>query len=376
MHAAHTVLIIDDEPITRAGLEALLAGQGYRLEFADNGRTGLAKAIELLPDVILLDIMMPDMDGYEVCARLRDDPRLRATPVVILTALSDKDSLVRGLDAGADEFLTKPVTGLELRARVRSMLRIKQQHDELEQLLQLREQFVNMVVHDMRSPLQVIMSYGDLLLSEAELSVEHREWVEAINANANRLSKLLTEMLITAKMEKGQFVLHRSTVDLVRLVRDAWQQHRVIAQERRIALTLELPEQAVPAELDANLFTRVLDNLLSNALKFSPPGSAVVLRVRPVAADGCLRIQVLDQGPGIPAAHLDSIFNQFEIVALRRKGFTQIGLGLPFCKLVVEAHGGRLQVEPNQPTGSIFTIELSQSVKHPALAGGMTAKPE
>jgi signal transduction histidine kinase len=376
MHTAHTVLIIDDEPIARAGLEALLARQGYRLEFADNGRAGLAKAIELLPDVVLLDIMMPDMDGYEVCAQLRADPRLRATPIVILTALSDKESLVRGLDAGADEFLTKPVTGLELRARVRSMLRIKQQHDELERLLQLREQFVNMLVHDMRSPLQVIMSYGDLLLSEAELSVEHREWVEAINANANRLSKLLTEMLITAKMAKGQFVLHRSVVDLGRLARDAWQQHRVIAQERRIELRLELPDQPVSAELDVNLFIRVLDNLLSNALKFSPPGSAVVLRVPPVAADGRLRIQVLDQGPGIPAAHLDSIFNQFEIVALRRKGFTQIGLGLPFCKLVVEAHGGRLQVEPHQPTGSIFTIELGEWGKSAATAGGMAAKPE
>lgn len=115
MQATSTVLIIDDEPIARAGLEALLAGEGYRLEFATNGQEGLAMASELVPDVILLDIMMPDMDGYEVCRRLRDTPRLRSIPIIIISALSDKESLVRGLDAGGDEFLSKPVTGLELR---------------------------------------------------------------------------------------------------------------------------------------------------------------------------------------------------------------------------------------------------------------------
>src|SRR5512144_383903 len=161
-----TVLIIDDEHIARAGLEALLAGEGYRLEFATNGQEGLAMAAELVPDVILLDIMMPDMDGYEVCRRLRDTPKLRAIPIIIISALSDKESLVRGLDAGGDEFLSKPVTGLELRARVRSMLRIRRQHKELQYLLQMREQLANMVVHDMRTPLQVIMSYADLLLTE------------------------------------------------------------------------------------------------------------------------------------------------------------------------------------------------------------------
>jgi two-component system sensor histidine kinase/response regulator len=304
--------------------------------------------------------MMPDMDGYEVCAHLKANPQLRAIPIIILTALNDKESLVRGLDAGADEFLSKPVTGLELRARVRSMLRIKKQHDELERLLQLREQLVKMVVHDMRTPLQVIMSYGDLLLSEVELEAEPREWVEIINANTDRLGKLLTEMLIIAKIEKGQFVLHRSTVELGQLVRDSWQQHQVIAGKRTIRLLLDLPEQALYLTLDANLFIRVLDNLLANALKFSPPGSEVILRViQPASPDDRVRVQVIDQGPGIPVEYLERIFNQFEIVALRQKGLPQIGLGLPFCKLVVEAHGGLLRVEPNKPMGSVFTVELA-----------------
>ncbi len=361
MQEPSTVLIIDDEPIAREGLEALLASEGYRLEFATNGLEGLTKVAEQLPDVILLDIMMPDMDGYEVCLRLKANPQARHVPIIILTALSDKESLVRGLDAGADEFLSKPVTGLELRARVRSMLRIKKQHDELDRLLHMREQLVNMVVHDMRTPLQVIMSYGDLLLSEAALEAEQREWVELLNANADRLSKLLTEMLITAKMEKGQFVLHRAAVELTRLVREVWHYHRVIAGDRNIRLLLDLPEQSSPQVLlDANLFIRVLDNLLSNALKFSPPGSEVMLRViQPASPDDRVRVQVIDQGPGIPVEDLDRIFNQFEVVALRQKGLPQLGLGLPFCKLVVEAHGGLLRVEPNKPVGSIFTVELA-----------------
>ena len=360
MQATSTVLIIDDEPIARAGLEALLAGEGYRLEFATNGMEGLAMAAGLVPDVILLDIMMPDMDGYEVCKQLRNTPKLRSIPIIIVSALSDKESLVRGLDAGADEFLSKPVMGLELRARVRSMLRIRKQHKELQRLLQWREQFVNMLVHDMRTPLQVIMSYADLLLSEAPLEIEHREWAELINANADRLSRLLTEMLIMAKMEKGQFALNQATVNLSQLLRNAYQHHRGVAGERTIRLRLEAPEQPVYGWLDANLLVRVLDNLLSNALKFSPPESEVTLRLLPPTAveDKRLHIQIIDQGPGIPAEDRERIFNPFEIVALRQKGLPQIGLGLPFCKLAVEAHKGRLWVEPNQPTGSIFVIEL------------------
>ena len=359
MQATSTVLIIDDEPIARAGLEALLAGEGYRLEFATNGQEGLAMAAELVPDVILLDIMMPDMDGYEVCRRLRDTPRLRSIPIIIISALSDKESLVRGLDAGGDEFLSKPVTGLELRARVRSMLRIRRQHKELQRLLRWREQFVNMLVHDMRTPLQVIMSYADLLLSDAPLETEHREWAELINTNAERLNRLLTEMLIMAKMERGQFALNQNTVELSQLLRNAYQHHRGVAGERTIRLQLEVPEQPVYGWVDANLFVRVLDNLLSNALKFSPPDSEVTLRLLPVTAQSqCLHIQIADQGPGIPEEDRERIFNPFEIVALRQKGLPQIGLGLPFCKLAVEAHKGRLWVEPNQPRGSIFVIEL------------------
>ena len=359
MQATSTVLIIDDEPIARAGLEALLAGEGYRLEFATNGQEGLAMAAGLVPDVILLDIMMPDMDGYEVCRQLRDTPRLRSIPIIIISALSDKESLVRGLDAGADEFLSKPVTGLELRARVRSMLRIRRQHKELQRLLQWREQFVNMLVHDMRTPLQVIMSYADLLLSEAPLTTEHREWAELIDTNADRLNRLLTEMLIMAKMEKGQFALNQTTVELSQLLRSAYQHHRGVAGERTIHLQLEVPNQPVYGWVDANLFVRVLDNLLSNALKFSSPDSEVTLRLLlPVAEDKHLYIQILDQGPGIPEEDRERIFNPFEIVALRQKGLPQIGLGLPFCKLAVEAHKGRLWVESNQPTGSIFVIEL------------------
>jgi|APFre7841882630_1041343.scaffolds.fasta_scaffold06674_3 signal transduction histidine kinase len=359
MQTTSTVLIIDDEPIARAGLEALLAGEGYRLEFATNGQEGLAMAAGLVPDVILLDIMMPDMDGYEVCKQLRDAPRLRSIPIIIISALSDKESLVRGLDAGADEFLSKPVTGLELRARVRSMLRIRRQHKELQRLLQWREQFVNMLVHDMRTPLQVIMSYADLLLSDAPLETEQREWAELINTNADRLNRLLTEMLIMAKMERGQFALNQTTVELSQLLRSAYQHHRGVAGERTIRLQLEVPEQPVYGWLDANLCVRVLDNLLSNALKFSPPDSEVTLRLLlPAAAAKHLYIQILDQGPGIPEEDRERIFNPFEIVALRQKGLPQIGLGLPFCKLAVEAHKGKLWVEPNQPTGSIFVIEL------------------
>ena len=358
------ILIVDDEPSARDTLEALLFRQGYDLAFAASGPEALACLNEIEPDVILLDVMMPGMDGFRVCQRLKTDKRWRHIPIVLVTALDSKEDLALGLDAGADDFLSKPVNGLELRARVRSMVRIKKQHDELEAILHLREDLANMIVHDMRSPLAAILGFSELLKRKITVR-DDLEDIEVIWTQARRLESFLNDMLLLAKMEKGKLILDRSTVDISQLVLEVEKSHDFIARSKRFNLVTDLPEESRPILLDVSLFQRVLDNLISNALEFSPAESTVTLRVEYPRVKTALhspqphvRIQVLDEGPGIPEEHRDRIFDKFETVALKSGGVPQVGLGLTFCRMVVEAHGGQIFVDANEPKGSVFTMEI------------------
>lgn len=344
-------------------MEMLLLREGYELCFAADGYEALAHLDEETPDVILLDVMMPGMDGFELCERLRRNPKWQSVPIILVTALDSKQDLARGLEAGADDFLHKPYNGLELRARVRSMLRIKQRHDELEAALQLRHDLSNMIVHDIRSPLSSIMIYCDLLEKELGGPSEN---LETIRGEAGRLSGFLTDMLMMAKMEHGRLRLAPAAVDMNGMMARVAENFQPMARLKDIDLALVLPGENRELAVDENLWRRVLDNLLSNAIKFSPTGGRVSVRLAypaPTAADLSptavqMTIQVVDEGPGIPEEHRETIFDKFKIVASKRRDVSQVGLGLAFCKMVVEAHDGRIFVEANEPQGSIFTIEL------------------
>jgi two-component system sensor histidine kinase/response regulator len=355
------ILIVDDEPIAREVMEGLLFQEGYELTFAANGSEALSGLEERVPDVILLDVMMPGMNGFEVCRRLKTSEQWRHIPIILVTALGSKEDLVRGFEAGANDFLAKPVNELELRARVRSMLQIKQQYDEIEATLRLRDELASMIVHDMRSPLTVILGYSEMLLMNSTDAPEHIQEIEKIHSQAHRLNSFLNDMLMLAKMEADQPILNRSPVDVNQLVKQVVESNNVIAESRNIPLIVELPVETKQVWLDENLFQRVLDNLISNALKFSPAESTVTVQLEyPIAptSEAKFRIKVLDEGPGVSEEHRARIFHKFEIVALKGKDTPQVGLGLAFCKIVVEAHGGIIFVEANKPVGSVFTVEI------------------
>jgi two-component system sensor histidine kinase/response regulator len=359
------VFLIDDEATVRGTFEAMLAVDGHSFSTAASGQEALAKLPESVPDVILLDVMMPAMDGYEVCRRIKADARLRHVPVILVTVLDTKDDLVKGLDAGADEFLSKPVGAVELRARVRSMMRIKRQHDRLRAMVRMRDDLASMLVHDMRAPLNVVLLHtSSLSRAESPEPAEVRRHAEAIAGQTERANAFLNDMLTLAKLEAGKLVPSRAAVDLNPLLRSVESDHREVAESRTVALRFDLPDRSRAFMLDPTLIRRVLDNLLSNAIKFSPPGG----EVRVVAAYGggstaaipALRIEVQDHGPGIPDGDKERVFDKFEVVGQRRRGVAQLGLGLSFARLAVEAHGGRLSVRDNTPAGSIFVLEIEK----------------
>jgi two-component system, sensor histidine kinase and response regulator len=365
MERQSTVLIVDDDTMARDVIEGLLFREGYQLDFAESGQQALAYLEKQLPDLILLDVMMPEMDGFTLCERLKASEQWRHIPIILVTALGSKEDLARGFEAGADDFLHKPVEDVELRARVRAMLRIKRQYDELQEAMRLREELAHLIVHDMRTPLSAIIGFSTLLQVKATLSPEELEDVDKIHTQAQRLNSFLNDMLMVAKMETaGHFTLNKVSVDLNQLVEQVEQSQEIVARLKKITLISRLPLETRQVWLDDNLFHRLLDNLISNALKFSPPESTVIVQLEYLAEEQDLaarpqfRLQVIDQGPGIPEEDRQRIFDKFEVVALKQRNITQVGLGLTFCKMAVEAHQGCIFVEANEPVGSIFTVEI------------------
>jgi signal transduction histidine kinase len=352
------VLIVDDEATARDTLEAFLYKEGHELYFAGNGQEALAQLETVCPDTILLDVMMPEMDGFTLCRRLKAHEQWRHIPVILISALDDKESLVRGLDAGADEFLTKPVNSLELRARLRNMLRLKRQYDQLKDTMQMREELANMIAHDMRSPLSTIMGYTQLMLSRNLETEERYNFIEMIHAQADRLNAFINDMLLLAKLEQGQLIINRVPVDINKFTTSIYESHIPVAHLRQINLVLELPDVSQEISIDPNLFHRLLDNLLSNAMKFSRPSNTVTLQVEYPESGPALRFKVKDEGLGIPSEYRKRIFNKFETVSSQDNNVSQIGLGLTFCKMTAETHGGNIYVEDNTPVGSIFIVDI------------------
>ncbi|MEH2059308.1 MAG: hybrid sensor histidine kinase/response regulator [Nostoc sp.] len=356
MNSQPSILVIDDEPDNFDVVETLLDGENYQLYYAPSGQQALNRLESFQPDLILLDVMMPDLDGIEVCQLIKSDPQWQAMPIIMVTALTDKEDLARCLATGADDFISKPVNGVELRARVHSMLRIKQQYDDMQVLLKLREDMVNMIVHDLRNPLASIV-LGAEILRFAGLSPKHQQGkIDQILIAGQQLQSLIDSLLIMAKLESGKMLLNYTEVDLCALCISAVADIEAIAAQKNLTLISELPQPGGMIAVDAVIFRRVLDNLLSNAIKFSPSKSQVTLRGEYLPAGGA-KVQVADSGSGVPEDLRQIIFQKYEIGNLMPE-VSQIGLGLAFCKIAIEAHGGTITIEDNHPNGSIFTVLL------------------
>ncbi|MGI0488022.1 hybrid sensor histidine kinase/response regulator [Pantanalinema rosaneae CENA516] len=356
MNSQASILVIDDEPDNFDVIETLLHSAGYQLHYVPSGQKAIRYLPSFQPDVILLDVMMPDLDGIQVCQQIKADPQWRAVPIIMTTALTAKEDLARCLAAGADDFISKPVNGLELRARVHSMLRIKQQYDNVQTLLQLREDMVNMLVHDLRNPLSSILLATHILKSPGFPIDKQLEKIDHVAIAASQMETMIDSLLIMAKLESGKLILNYTDVDLYAICSSALSNAEAIATQKHLNLLSQLPEPGGMIQVDAAILRRVLDNLLSNAIKFSPSHSQVMLQAEYLPTGGA-KIQIADSGPGVRADLQQQIFEKYEIGTLIQN-VSQIGLGLAFCKLAIDAHQGSITVTDNVPKGTIFTVTL------------------
>ncbi len=350
-----SILIVDDEPNNFDVIEALLDNEDYDLNYASSGYKALERLEIFHPDVILLDVMMPELNGIDVCKKIKSNPQWKAIPIIMVTALTSKEDMAQCLDAGASDFLSKPVNGLELRARIKSMIRIKQQYDDLQSLLQMREDMVHMIVHDLRNPLTTILLSSELL-SDPHLPESRKpEKIERITRSGHRLQSLIDSLLIMAKIEAGKMVLKYTSADLNKMCVSVVEDFEAIASQKKLELGLNLPESKL-VNIDLPVFRRILDNLLSNAIKFSPANSQITVSVKYPEIGGA-SISVADMGVGISDGKKSVIFEKYEI-GTPIQSTAQLGLGLAFCKLAIEAHGGSITVQDNEPNGAIFTISI------------------
>lgn len=364
------ILIVDDDAASREALTDLLYIESYQVETAVNGESLFAFLEQTLPDVILLDVMMPKLNGFEICRRLKANPQWQHIPVVLITALNSRPSLLQGLKAGADEFLSKPVSGAELRARVRNMVRLKRQYDAMQATIQLQEDLVQLAVHDMRTPLTTILLHASTLLFKSRL--ESDKWsLDVISSETRRLDNFIDDLLILIKKDNDRLRLSHSQVDICNLIREAVGEAELLANAANVEILLSLPPENKRVALDANLFRRVVDNLVSNAIKHSPMGGkikiSVYFRDSAAASPGAIevapgqqgaRLMVADEGEGVSPELRDRIFEMGEIFNLKQRGISQTGIGLAFCKLVVGEHSGNIYLTDNQPKGSVIVVDL------------------
>jgi signal transduction histidine kinase len=358
------ILVVDDSPDNRFLVQSLLAEEGYTIELAENGAEALAKIPSFQPDLLLLDAMMPVMDGYEVTRRLRQDAAYPFIPILLITAY-DQLSVARGLDIGADDFIRKPVEFDELLARVRSLLRLKHSVDERDEIARQREDFVSRLTHDLRTPLVAADRMLSLLTQGAmgPISDEIKEALEVTSRSNQNLLELVNTLLEVYRYEAGRKSLSFTSVDLAELAQEVIQELKFLAQEKRLAVELiQPPSSCVVVDGDRLELRRVLTNLIGNAIKFTDHGAVKVQlstkHVRsgqPHAGAKIVQVQVQDTGPGISAEEQMRLFEGFAPGKHQRSAS---GLGLHLSRCIIEVHRGTITVESEVGRGSIFTVRL------------------
>ncbi len=358
------VLVVDDEPGNLELLRTALTADGYEVVTASRGEEALEKVEASPPDIILLDVALPGMDGIEVCRRLHDNSETSHIPVLLMTAHRSREKRLDGISAGARDFLLKPLDLADLRVRVRNAGEMKRLYDESEERFQtitkleaLRDSLVHMIVHDLKSPLTTVMGNLQLMemcLSEATDS-DLKAALDGCVHGAGKMNEMVTSILAVSKLESDTVSLELSETDLYGIAEEV--RSSLGQRASRVKLSDPPTSGRVQVRLDVDLVQRVLLNLLTNALDHSPEEHPVVVHIS--QDDGVGRVRVIDRGPGVPEEFRDQIFEKFGQVAgsgKPRRG--SVGLGLAFCKLAVDAHGGRIGVEGSEGGGSTFWFEL------------------
>jgi len=378
---APLILVADDVAANVELLFDQLHVLGFRAIAASDGPSALAACFEHRPDLCILDVSMPAGDlgvddratGFEVCRRIKRDPRTKSMPVIFVTALNDTTDRVKAIEAGGDDFLTKPHNRLVLGARVRSLLKLKAATDSLEDTLRklrevekMRDDLMKMIVHDLKTPLTSVLATMEMLIDGdfGPLTGEQRKMLGDAEAKAEDLLALIGDLLEVSRIEEATMTLDLQPIAPAALLNELVHEWSIRFQQEHATALVDVADDAPVFQADKGLLRRVLGNLVQNALTHSATAVTLQLSARR-EGDGVL-FTIADNGPGIPPEYHEVIFRKFERVKNPNIPRTRSsGLGLAFCKLVVDAHGGRIWVQSaGEGKGSAFHFVLPVAPAH------------
>ena len=360
------VLIVDDEPRNRQLLEVMLASEGYLLLTATTGEDALAMVARQPPDLILLDVMMPGMDGYEVTTEIKGNPVTKNIPVILVTALDDRNARMLGLNAGAEDFLTKPVDRAELFVRVRNLLRLKAAIEEARAASMMAEHannaktlFLRSMSHELRTPLNAISGFTEILELGVHGAVNPKqaEDLGRIKRAAAYLLRLINDILSVARLE-GARPLHVISIAVNPVLAEVEGLCANQAKAKGIALTVTPSEREILVAADAERFQQILLNLITNAIKFTPKDGSI--RVTCEGDGSIARVRVKDSGIGVRLQDIDRVFEPFVQIDRHLTTATQqgVGLGLAISRDLARAMHGDLTLVSTEGEGSTFTLTL------------------
>ncbi|WP_193198407.1 hybrid sensor histidine kinase/response regulator [Nostoc sp. MG11] len=358
------ILAVDDTRDNLILVQTILESEGYEIDLVSDGMKALQQVEKSPPDLILLDVMMPGMDGYEVTRRIRNNPALAYIPILLITAFHES-SVVEGLDAGADDFIRKPFDTDELLARVRSLLRLKHSLDEQRKMARQREDFVSRLTHDLRTPLVAADRMLNLFELETfcKISPEMKQAIAVMIRSNQNLMQMVNTLLEVYRFEAGKKTLNYESCNLREIAQEVVSELSPLTSEKGLTLKIEtrelesLNKNAGVVMGDRLELRRVLNNLIANAIKFTDTGG-ITIRISESATPekpDSVKIEVEDSGYGIAPEDQATVFERFRQGRNKRSGS---GLGLHLSRRIVEAHDGTIEVTSELGKGSLFTVQI------------------
>lgn len=362
--AGRRILIVDDDRLNVRILTSILNPEGYVMQAAHSGEDALAAYEHFQPDLVLLDVVMPGISGFDTCRTLKARHGDALAPVIFITAKSESDDVVEGLEAGGVDYLPKPFKSREALARLRTHLHNRLLSEQQRQLVaQLstanaaKNRLLGMVAHDLRNPIASVRSLTEFLTDETlgPMTVEQQEIVKTIQETSQSMLTLVNDLLDVSVIESGVLKIQPEERPIGELLTKSVHLNNINAAKKGSRIEVDGEPSAAMLRIDADKVRQVVDNLLSNAIKFSPPNSTITVSTE--RSEAYYSVLVRDQGPGIPDGERHKLFQDFGQTSVKpTAGEKSTGLGLAICRRIMESHGGSIAAESMSAGGSIFTI--------------------
>ncbi len=361
-----TVLIVDDNLNNLSLLYDYLKNIHIKVFIAENGESALKRLEYIKPDLILLDILMPGIDGFETCRQLKQNPETKDIPVLFITALTETVNKVNGFKLGAVDYITKPFQQEEVLARIQTHLTLhklqKEQKIKTEQLFKLnqeKDEFLGIVAHDLKNPLSATLSVIELITSHYDQisKTKMTKILNELSISSKRGLVLIEKLLNINAMESGKMKIFLQNINILLIVQHIVEEYSDKAEAKNITLQFNKQNKSYLAFVDENYFFQIIENLISNAIKYSPHGKSINIRL--ILNDNAVRCAIEDEGPGISDSEQKKLFGKFSRLTPQPTGDEcSTGLGLFIVKKLVEAQNGKVWCESDLGNGSTFIVEF------------------